>query len=345
MNAFSRPQQRPCERRVGAVGILLTLLLVIGGCASTGTRSESDGRPDPTPIAADLVYALSQAYGLDPDQTTVQLVPPTNRLGEQVERRLVEAGYTVERVQAPRGDHLVQYSGTSSIYGDSANIRYAVTIGNVTAERHYRAEGDVTVAASALTIGTVRYEDPSVDIQPSVNTKVFSGAVAGKSSTSIEIRPPHESSEQHLERKIVAEVPWAPAEQSGMQNMYETMRSNYASVFGRYEDVKTDILVFANDSTLLGHDNMTVLRDYAAQLNPDTDVISVIGCSHGNTDIPQGNALLATGRANRVKEGLLYAGVDASLILDEACYAPRYFDEVMPRRGVVLTHKRLKSAG
>lgn len=38
------------------------------------------------------------------------------------------------------------------------------------------------------------------------------------------------------------------------------------------------------------------------QMNPDTDVLSVIGCSLEPTAIQNGNSLLAIGRANRVKE-------------------------------------------
>jgi len=126
------------------------------------------------------------------------------------------------------------------------------------------------------------------------------------------------------------------------QNMYETLESNYSTVFVEYDDVLTTTLIFKNDSMRLGHKNKTVINEYVAQMNPDTDVLSVIGCSHGNTMINNGNSLLALGRASRVKEAFLFAGLNHDRILEEGCWAPRLFD-AMPSRGVVLTLKRKKS--
>lgn len=71
-------------------------------------------------------------------------------------------------------------------------------------------------------------------------------------------------------------------------------------------------------------------------------MISVVGCSHGNTALKGGNEALAIGRANRVKEALLYAGVESKKVLEEGCWANIHYDD-LPRRGVVIELKRKKS--
>lgn len=138
-----------------------------------------------------------------------------------------------------------------------------------------------------------------------------------------------------------AEVESVPRERSSVKaNFYDTLVSHYDDVFTDYEDVDQSILVFPNDSLRLGDDNKLIIEQYVEAMNPETDLMSVIGCSHGNTEVSNGNSLLALGRANRVKEALLFSGLEHDKILEEGCWASETFDDVMPRRGVVLTLKR-----
>ena len=119
----------------------------------------------------------------------------------------------------------------------------------------------------------------------------------------------------------------------------ENLESNYVDVFTGYEDLEQSILVFPNDSLSLGDTNKLIIEQYVEMMDPATDILSVIGCSHGQTDINNGNSVLALGRAHRVKEALLFSGVEHDQVLDEGCWAPEAFD-AMPNRGVVLTLKR-----
>ncbi len=138
-----------------------------------------------------------------------------------------------------------------------------------------------------------------------------------------------------------AEVASVARERSSVKaNFYDTLVSHYDDVFTDYEDVDQSILVFPNDSLRLGDDNKLIIEQYVEAMNPETDLMSVIGCSHGNTEVSNGNSLLALGRANRVKEALLFSGLEHDKILEEGCWASETFDDVMPRRGVVLTLKR-----
>jgi len=98
-------------------------------------------------------------------------------------------------------------------------------------------------------------------------------------------------------------------------------------------------VTFGNDSMRLGAAQKAIVARYAQRFRPETDLISIVGCSHGRTVIDNGNSLLALGRTNRVKEALVYAGLSPEAVLDEGCWADSYHAE-FPRRGVVMTLKR-----
>jgi len=117
-------------------------------------------------------------------------------------------------------------------------------------------------------------------------------------------------------------------------------QSNFSDLFAEYQEVDSNVLVFPNDSLQLGDINKQIIEQYVEKMDPSTDVLSVIGCSHGDTAIENnGNALLALGRANRVKEAFMFSGVSHDLIVEEGCWAPMVF-EGLPSRGVVLKLKR-----
>ncbi|MFK7854297.1 MAG: hypothetical protein AB8B79_09305 [Granulosicoccus sp.] len=124
------------------------------------------------------------------------------------------------------------------------------------------------------------------------------------------------------------------------QNVRDLGESNFASVFDDFGIVDEAILRFDNDSVRMGQGNKYRVQRFVEQFKVDSDVLSVIGCSNGPTSLAIGQEGLALGRAARVKEELLYAGVPEANILEEGCWAEDYFDNRMPRRGVVLTLKR-----
>jgi len=110
---------------------------------------------------------------------------------------------------------------------------------------------------------------------------------------------------------IYAEIP----------NIYDTKQSRYQDILKDYDVVETSVLVFADDSLVLGRDNKNTIRQYANSFNAETDVMSVIGCSHGATKLENGNGYLANGRAFRVKEEFLSVGLDPNQVLEEGCWA------------------------
>jgi len=131
-----------------------------------------------------------------------------------------------------------------------------------------------------------------------------------------------------------------PVALSQVQNVFELGSSNYVDVLSDFTVVAQQILTFANDSLRLGEINKQLVENMVTQYEPALDIFSVIGCSMGPTAIQQGNAALALGRASRVREALLFAGVNKDKILDEGCWAGDSEGNALPRRGVVLTLNR-----
>jgi len=124
------------------------------------------------------------------------------------------------------------------------------------------------------------------------------------------------------------------------KNIAVTGQSNYESLLADKKDVVEEVLIFGDDSYVLGVRNKKILGDMMSEFNPVTDVVSVVGCSTGITKIVNGNAALAIGRANRVKEALMYSGIPHDKIFDEGCWSPQANSTPFPNRGVVVTVKR-----
>ncbi|MFK8079546.1 MAG: hypothetical protein AB8B97_04610 [Granulosicoccus sp.] len=124
------------------------------------------------------------------------------------------------------------------------------------------------------------------------------------------------------------------------QNILELQQSNFESLFAEMGIVDEKVLTFANDSIRMGSVNKARLSELLQNFDPESDVLSVIGCSLGRTAYSGGQQALALGRAERVREELLYAGIPDSKILAEGCWADESLDARLPRRGVVVALKR-----
>ncbi len=252
-----------------------------------------------------------------------------------------ERGYKIERVKGPEG--LFRISAEVKPAGTNADDQtlYVLSIGQVSAERSYDVIADKTVPVSEQIIRgakehKVSLNDDIFEVPQSQYSEVAFKSYEGPSIDDMLSAP---------ELGAANGSWWGREQRTAVKwNMYETLSSNYQDVFAGYRDVDQSILVFPNDSLRLGDVNKGIIERYVAEMDPETDILSVIGCSHGETDISNGNSLLALGRANRVKEALLFSGLEHDQILDEGCWAPQLFDDVMPRRGVVLTLKRQKKS-
>ena len=124
------------------------------------------------------------------------------------------------------------------------------------------------------------------------------------------------------------------------QNVMELQQSNFEDLFADMAFVNEKVLTFANDSTRMGEVNKVRLQELVDNFDAESDIFSLVGCSLGQTSYAGGQEALARGRAMRVREELLHAGIPQDSIVEEGCWAEEAFDLRMPRRGVVVTLKR-----
>jgi len=286
-------------------------------------------------VASNLIYALAQLNEVRPSQTTIQINEPVTPLGKTIEARLRNAGYGIQKVESDLGRHYVRYKYEDSTTEKGAVSLYKLSVGPYSLERDFSRVGNDMLPDSALIITGAK------ETEIELNDDIFPGQ-----GSSYEEAVFFEASEVPVLTEVATNdkntFNTVPGVKAIKQNMYETMESNYKGLFAEYDDVDSQVLVFANDSMILGNKNKKIIQQYIQKMNPQTDLISVIGCSHGKSGIKNGNSVLALGRANRVKEAFVYAGVEYGKVLDEGCWANKHFDEMMPRRGVVLTLKRQK---
>lgn len=322
--------------------LLSFLTLGLTGCSTLGLKApwDKEPRPDYDLIAENLVNSLAQFPHLNPLMATVQVAPPRSRFERKVEGELRERGYKLERVKGQKGLNRVTPEIRQVKTEAGEQELYVLSVGQVSVERQFEVIADKTVPASKQVIRGSRERNITLD------DGIFAVPDTEFSDVAFE-----EYEGPGIDEMLAAARPgaldWFNRDEEPSvikKNMYETLVSNYSNVFTGYEDVDQSILVFPNDSLRLGDVNKGIIERYVAEMDPDTDVLSVIGCSHGETEISNGNSLLALGRANRVKEALLFSGLEHDKILEEGCWAPQLFDEVMPRRGVVLTLKRQKQS-
>ena len=296
-------------------------------------------------IAQNLVFGLAQYPNLVPLRTMVQINEPTRIFDQALQTRLRDAGYGIQQVTNDLGENYISTEIQRVISDRGEESRYSLTIGNLTAERHYKITPSSVIPSTQLTItGAEPFpvhlnDDVFNSITEKSHSDVFNRVVFWNNPTRLE----RAAEEKDFKVLAMNENGDPPFDQVIKENMYEMMRSNFDGFFKQFDDVQKTVLVFPNDSLFLGGQNKTIIKQYVSLMNKDTDVMSVIGCSHGKTALENGNSRLAIGRANRVKEALVTYGVDYGKVLDEGCWAPRHFDEKMPRRGVVLILKRRKA--
>ena len=326
--------------------LVVAVWLGLAGCASPVLKApwNQSGSPDYMLISDNLVNTASQFPHLNPHLATVQVGKPVTGFDEHVHKELAKRGYKITEIGADDGNNVVksQIRKIADKNGASQNL-YILSIGDVSVERSYETLANKTMPISEQVVRgsderPVALNDDIFEVPNSSYSKVSFKDVDAKD---IDGSAAEDDFEPVTASSPVGTGLWnVPKPNVVKRNIYETLVSNYNEVFSAYQDVEQIVLVFPNDSLLLGEENKGTIERFVDLMDPDTDVLSVIGCSHGNTSIENGNSLLALGRANRVKEAFLFSGVDHTKVLEEGCWAPETFGDVMPHRGVVLTLKR-----
>lgn len=321
--------------------LIFTLIgAVISGCSTPKSKEALDSPreiPDYYLIAENLVNVLGSLNSISHFNTTFQMLSPTTPIGKAVFETVEDQGYGIQIVTGDLGNNFLRYKAELSQTENGLLEVYTLSVANHSVQRQYAVLDGRTVPTSAVTVRT-----DSV-IESDLDDSLFGVLLERSVSSVIEINA------NIANVMVFNEIERSPTERDSelfvLANVRNLERSNFQSTFEKYENVSQQTLTFANDSLVLGNGNKNRLNQLVAQIQPETDIVSVIGCSHGSTQYENGNQLLAEGRAQRVTESLMFAGLNPDLIFDEACWAADYWDEKAPRRGVMVTHKRLKKNG
>jgi len=263
-------------------------------------------------IANDFLSVIRRVPDFVAGQSRFSATLPRTRYGEILMEQLRQSGYTLVLGEAAG---LPELSYRVELPSDSAqNLHtFYVSVGKVHLKRSYEIVDDRIAPATEMLMAGVDTNlllplnsegQPALSAVPeSIQTapEPEGNLAGGTKQRRINV--------SDLNASLIADEQWNPLE----TNMFETLTSVYDPLFA------------------------DAANNY---VNPETDVIRVIGCSHGQSDLVEGNQKLAKGRAVRVRQELMLAGVEGASVLHEACWAPEHFDQVMPRRGVVIMHLR-----
>lgn len=304
-------------------------------------------------IANDFVSAMRQISALAPASSTIELLrrQSADELLNAFQGALERSGYAVRWVGDPSstssarlsdrssGSHLLQYRhDESGAFNEQSQLRFDIAVGDIEFRRSYTGLKDNQVQpvtplyirgadATHVVLNDANFYQASalipiktVPLTVPENINPLQGLVASASTAN-----------PLTVRTITA---------TDSKNVFDLGTSNYANRLSKHEVVIERILTFPNDSLRMGRTNKQLLDVMVTRFNSVSDVFSVLGCSLGPTKLVNGNAALALGRASRVREALLFAGVDPHKILDEGCWAGDSPTTTLPRRGVVVTLNR-----
>ena len=333
--------------------LLVSAFLGLSACASvpppatTPSIVEEIIEPVPQPpemtlddvALDDLVRALVQYR--DPINTTLQasLEMTTGLENEPLLAILSELGYGLQLVDADQGSNLLHHEVDIIQTSESPSRRHTLQVGQLELSREYATLDKITRPISPLRVAGSRR-------RISLDDSRFGGNVVNDRLVSrIAFSATSEVSPDETPRISLLQLPLGARDKdsnvgtntSGLEvsNVYFG-GDNFGSILDDYSRVETVSVIFPNDSMRLGNIGRLKIDVFLGDFDEESDLIRVVGCSNGATEIEIGNEGLALGRADRVTQELLSRGVTREHILDEGCWGPQPIGERFPSRGVVL---------
>ena len=132
------------------------LALGLSSCSSTGSKApwSDSSSTDYTLISQNLIDAVAQYPELDPRLATVQVADPDNAFERQVQKDLTDLGYKLERDGGDDAANIVSASIGAADIDDANSSLYTLSVGDLTAERHYaQVDGNVTPTSELVIRG------------------------------------------------------------------------------------------------------------------------------------------------------------------------------------------------
>ncbi len=359
-----------------AIALAIPMIVSLTGCAGTPSRDDVVEADQATLVAEDFVSALAQLRGFSPRNTTLQMRPVSSEFGNQLASELRRAGFGMQRVpEDDTGPLLVTYEAEGFESEDAHSVGYRVRVGSVELGRAYEIRGGRVFPMTALSVrGTRISEEPLDDtifdrnvaseadakkqrdavLDGPASRRTQDGKATGQSILDDETLPdtgwqevPASASGSGTGGKERSKTP-VPTDKSSLDDGFQARNladvlaiggERFAPLAGQ-AIAEQVILTFDDDSTRLSASNQQALLALTKDFDPQQDLISVIGCSHGPTGAPGRNRALAIGRADRVRVELIAQGVNAHKVLDEGCFSAQAKPGMPGRAVVVSVHRR-----
>lgn len=336
-----------CKPKVLLCSLLATMLF------STACAVMPTGRPEVNAgiiqtdtheqVAVDLMSIFKQIT--IPFSTTIQVSSlNTNEMVNAIVKELVKAGYGIQRVSTDQGANLLKVSYEQTADNES-RYRYTMSVGNIFISRIYDVISVGIVPASAFEVSgslvVADVDDSRLNSDYPAEFKKITYTTfesANQEATAISLFS--DSAPTNTGTSIVSSL-GKNSSQLEIVNLFNG-DSVFQSITDSHDRMARQVLIFANDSLLLGDNNKLLVREFLKQIETSSDQIRLIGCSNGQTDLEIGNEGLALGRAARVTDELLRMGIPRDRVLDEGCWAPVSAGDRFPGRGVVMELWRRK---
>ncbi len=348
-------------KRYAARLALLASVLLLTACAaieqsgttSDGVQVHAVNRPqvatritliDKT-IIEDLSGVVAQIY--EPLSTTLQVNASNgDPLLQYFISVLAKDGFGIQRVSADQGANFVSYTRNETTANRRPQIAFSVAVGAVEVAREYKVpRRNVVDPVSPFKLSGTRASVTINDVASS--KKIISDPSLSKATyvapMNLEEQTPIISLiTPGLVEQVAAQSTDGPSLQAlnsskiEVNNLFYGDHSSFASVLENHDKIYRQVIVFGNDSMVLGSTNKSLIDQFVDNEIREGDVVSLIGCSNGPTSLEIGNEGLALGRAQRVTEALTSRGVPRENVLDEGCWAPVSAQDRFPNRGVVM---------
>jgi len=342
----SAPPQAPLQASTQASTQTSTQAPALTSSTDNASVASASGLPIPqTPemmleevAIDDLVRALVQYR--DPINTTLQTGPEMSTEDHvDLLTALSERGYGLQLVDADQGTHFLNYQVEDFQNSNSPTSRHNLQVGQLLLSRVYTVINNVARPISPLAVAGSRRNIAVDDSRFGEN--VTSDQLISRITFSVGdgINP------GETPRISLLQLPSNAADNSALvgtnasglevSNIYSG-GNNFGSLLDGYSRIEKVNVIFADDALRLGIPGRLEIEVFLEGFDEDSDLIRVIGCSNGTTNLAIGNEGLALGRAERVTQELIARGVTRERILDEGCWGPRPIGERFPSRGVVL---------
>lgn len=349
--------------------IAVGILVILTGCASnTSSVGKVDGVTSKTnQLRADMIFDLMSVLPqiLEPLNTTVQVSDSESGYATEAVDLLVELGYGVQRVDADQGSHflyVVELAGTTS----SNESRWRVSIGDLELTRSYRivsknskfdtstnlvwrGDSGVLPAGPLKVAGTrqsLRLIGINVEVAPGGSVERYDLAASSVEYASLAPIdggiPTISLITNDLVQLVVDSASAGPSfaslnNNNDFGNVFNGDPSAFTSLLDDYNRIVREFVIFPNDSKNLGRPGKLLVKKLISRFSENSDIIGITGCSNGSTKLAIGNEGLALGRANRIADELVAAGVSRDKIFDEGCWSPTAGGAPgFPNRGVVI---------